>query len=51
MEDIPLREDSTESGELEDETDHLGEIARPTPDSAESGALEDERTDAVDDPA
>ena len=41
MEDIPLREDSTESGELE-ETDRDEEPARATPDSAESGALEDE---------
>ena len=51
MEDIPLREDSTESGGLEDETGKGGQTARPTPDTAESGALDDERTQPVDDPA
>ena len=50
MEDIPMREDSTESGGLEEPGDG-GESARATPGSAESGALEDERTDAADDPA
>ncbi len=43
MEDLPLREDSTESGELEDE--HEGDTAQPQPareDATESGALEEQ---------